>query len=325
MFFSIIIPVYNRPEELSELLESLTAQTYKHFEVVVIEDGSTKKSDALCADFAQKLAIQYYFQENTGQGFARNAGFKLAKGDFFIILDSDCVLPSQYLVEVLKGITAKNLDVFGAPDKAAETFSPLQKALNYALTAPLSTGGLRGNHTSTYLPRSFNMGLHRRVWEKIGGFEITRLGEDLIYSLRMLAAGFRVGFLPNAFVYHKRRTSFSGFARQMQFFGRSRINVALHFPQSLKFVHFLPTFFLLGMLFAFFMAGFGAFYFLYMYIGYALLVSIDAWTKEKNLRIALYALWAVFLQHSCYGYGFLKDYLRCKICKQPNIAHEYPK
>src|SRR6195952_1388075 len=251
MFFSIIIPLYNRPQEIKELLETLTRQTYKNFEVLVIEDGSTKDAAVIVDSFKDKLNVRYFVKPNAGQGFARNFGFERAAGDYFVIFDSDCLIPADYLEIVNNSLQINWLDAYGGPDDAHPSFTPTQKAISYSMTSPFTTGGIRGNKKGIgqFHPRSFNMGISRQVWEKAGGFIITRLGEDIEYSIRIHSMGFKIGLICDAKVYHKRRTNFLQFYKQLHFFGRARINVYKFFPQQLKAVHFFPAVFTLGLIF----------------------------------------------------------------------------
>src|SRR6195952_3148711 len=251
MFFSIIIPLYNRPQEIKELLETLTRQTYKNFEVLVIEDGSVDDAEEIIKSFAGQLDIKYYVKENGGQGFARNFAFERANGDYFIIFDSDCLIPDDYLEIVNNSLAEDWLDAYGGPDAAHPSFTPTQKAISYSMTSPFTTGGIRGNKKGIgqFHPRSFNMGMSRQVWEKAGGFIITRLAEDLEYSIRIHSMGFKIGLICDAKVYHKRRTNFLQFYKQLHFFGRARINVYKFFPSQLKAVHFFPAVFTLFVIF----------------------------------------------------------------------------
>eukprot|EP01136_Pigoraptor_vietnamica_P039726 Opistho-1_new@10829 len=249
MFFSIIIPLYNRPQEIDELLATLTKQTYTQFEVLVIEDGSVNDAKSIVDSYTNLLDIKYFVKANEGQGFTRNYGFERAKGDYFVIFDSDCLIPNDYLEIVTDYLFEHQLDAYGGPDAAHESFTPVQKAISYAMTSPFTTGGIRGNkkHVGQFHPRSFNMGVSREVWEKVGGFILTRLGEDIEYSIRIHESGFKIGLIPAAKVYHKRRTSFAQFYKQLHFFGRARINIYKHFPKELKLVHFFPAAFTVGL------------------------------------------------------------------------------
>lgn len=316
MLFSFIIPVYNRPDEVKELLETIEKQVFDtqniSFEIFVIEDGSTYKADELVNEFANRLPILYFFKENTGQGFSRNFAFERAKGDYFIILDSDCLLPPTYLQTIYNHLQNNLLDAFGGPDAAHSSFTDTQKAISYAMTSLFSTGGIRGNKRAAekFRPRSFNMGISKKVWETVGGFVITRMGEDIEFSIRIEKAGFKVGLIPDAFVYHKRRTSFKQFYKQLHFFGRARINIRRFYPEELKLVHFFPSAFVLflasipigfllktqvGMLMLFFLAA------------YYLLIFFDAFGKTKSIKVAAMSLLAVMVQLTGYGIGFLTE------------------
>jgi len=315
-FFSVIIPVYNRPIELAELLNCLTQQLYTNFEVVIIEDGSKIDSKEVVDTFKNKLAISYFVKENGGQGFARNYAFERAKGDFFIILDSDALIEPSYLTEVYKGIQEEQLDLFGGPDREHVSFTPIQKAISYSMTSFFTTGGIRGkakNIGGKFHPRSFNMGISRQVWEKTGGFKITRMGEDIEFSIRCIENGFKSGLLPNAFIYHKRRTSFIQFYEQLHFFGRARINISRFFPKELKWVHFIPmAYFIffwntviwniidikLGMILS------------SMLITYWILIFLDALIKSKSFLIAFLGLISANIQLLAYGKGFLEEGLK---------------
>lgn len=247
MKFSVIIPVFNRPEELQELLQSLKNQSLHEFEVVVIEDGSTIDSSEIVEEFKSQFPIRYLIQPNTGQGFARNNGMKIAQGDFFVILDSDVILPVNYLQELSDAITKRKLDAFGGPDAAGQDFSALQKAMDFAMTSFWTTGGIRGKmkNPSKYQARGFNMGVSRKVFEHTGGFVDPNQGEDIEWSLRVKKAGFRLELVKEAFVYHKRKNTVSSFSKQAFSFGRNRVNVSRFHPGAIKLVHWLPTAFLL--------------------------------------------------------------------------------
>lgn len=315
MFFSIIIPLYNRPQEIKELLSTLCKQTYMQFEVLVIEDGSVNDAKDIVASFENKLDVKYFYKENSGQGFSRNFGFERAKGDYFIIFDSDILVPSDYLETVKDYLFEHQLDAFGGPDAAHESFTPVQKAISYAMTSPFTTGGIRGNkkHIGQFHPRSFNMGISREVYEKVGGFILTRLGEDIEYSIRIHENGFKIGLIPAAKVYHKRRTSFTQFYKQLHFFGRARINIYKHFPSELKLVHFFPAVFTLGLGFVILC---NIFYRPLAYVGnflvllYFLLIFFHAWQLNKSIKIAFLSVIASFIQLTAYGLGFIQDFVK---------------
>ena len=315
MFFSIIIPVYNRPQEIKELLSTLCKQTYLQFEVLIIEDGSVNDAKEIVASFAEKLDIKYFFKENSGQGFSRNYGFERAKGDYFIIFDSDVLVPSDYLATVKNYLFENHLDAFGGPDAAHESFTPIQKAISYAMTSPFTTGGIRGNkkHMGQFHPRSFNMGISRAVYEQVGGFILTRLGEDIEYSIRIHESGFKIGLIPEAKVYHKRRTSFYQFYKQLHFFGRARINIYKHFPKELKAVHFFPAIFTLGLGFTLICniwykpLAYVCNFFLILYF---LLILFHALQLNKSIKIAFLSVIASFIQLTAYGLGFMQDFVK---------------
>ncbi|SOE23646.1 Glycosyltransferase, catalytic subunit of cellulose synthase and poly-beta-1,6-N-acetylglucosamine synthase [Spirosomataceae bacterium TFI 002] len=312
--FSIITPVFNRPNEVFELLESLTKQNFKDFEVIIVEDGSSQKCEEVCSQFKDSLNVKYFFKENTGQGFSRNFAFEKAQGDYFIQLDSDVLVPEQYFDEINKSLAQYTWDAFGGPDAAHSSFSPIQKAINYAMTSVFTTGGIRGKKTNMggqFTPRSFNFGLSRKVWEKVGGYKITRMGEDIEFSKRIIEAGFKVGLIPEAFIFHKRRTSLRQFFNQLHFFGRARINIARFYPEQLKLVHFFPaafTLFLLACVLSFFIYPPIAFVGLTFFAIYCSLLFFDALrVYDFNIKIATLSLLACLVQLVGYGIGFLSE------------------
>ncbi|UOE52715.1 glycosyltransferase [Mucilaginibacter sp. SMC90] len=318
MFFSIIIPLYNRPQEIKELLETLTLQTYRDFEVLVIEDGSVNDAEAIVNTFTDKLNLRYFKKQNEGQGFTRNFGFERAKGDYFVIFDSDCLIPPTYLEIVNNSLAANYLDAYGGPDGAHDSFTPTQKAISYSMTSPFTTGGIRGNKKGIgqFHPRSFNMGVSRQAWEKAGGFIITRLGEDIEYSIRIHSLGFKIGLIPDAVVFHKRRTSFYQFYKQLHFFGRARINISKFFPQELKLVHFFPAAFTVGVILTIILNLFGSVLAPvgnFILLIFTLLIFFHAWWKNKSLKIAFLSIVAAFTQLIAYGLGFIQDFWKRKV------------
>jgi glycosyltransferase involved in cell wall biosynthesis len=321
MQFSIIIPLYNRPQEIKELLETLTHQTYKQFEVLVIEDGSKDDAEDIVKSFAGKLDVHYYAKPNSGQGFTRNYAFERAKGDYFVILDSDCLIPADYL-QIVNDSLAKNwLDVYGGPDDAHPSFTPTQKAISYAMTSPFTTGGMRGgkNSIAKFHPRSFNMGLSREVWEKTGGFIITRMAEDLEFSIRVQRMGFKTGLIADAKVYHKRRTNFRQFFKQLHFFGRGRINLYTFFSNELKPMHFFPAVFVLFLIFTLLVNAFRCPLWLpcdILLAIFILLIFFHAWWKNKSLKIAFLSVGAAFTQLTAYGIGFMQEFWKRVILKK---------
>ncbi len=311
-FYSIVIPVFNRPIEIDELLHSLTKQTFTNFEVIIVEDGSSEKCDTIIDKYREKLDIQYFFKPNSGQGFSRNYGFERAKGDYYIVFDSDCLIPPHYFTAVEKALTEKKLDAYGGPDKAHPSFSIIQKAISYAMTSPFTTGGIRGSkkHVGTFHPRSFNMGISKAVFEKTKGYIIPFKGEDIEFSIRIIKNGFKTGLIENAYVYHKRRTSLAQFYKQLHFFGTARINVARFFPKELKLIHALPAFFVIGFIVYLLLPIFNftlfklATFILVIYYG---AIFIDATMKYKSIRVGLTSIATSFVQLTGYGIGFLKE------------------
>ncbi len=311
--FSVIIPVYNRPEELAELLECLARQTYPPHEVIVIEDGSAVTSRHVVKSFKNRLPLSYYEKPNEGQGFTRNYGMARATGDFFIILDSDALLEPGYLGIVNDYLNSHPVDLYGGPDTDHPDFTPVQKAISYAMTSLFTTGGIRGkkkNLGGTFHPRSFNMGLSREVWEKTGGFCVTRMGEDIIFSIGAIRQGFRTALIPEAFIYHKRRTRFSQFFRQLKFFGRARINIARYYPEELKAVHFFPALFFLGLAAVPVLAFVSPPLFKIaaaLYVCYFFIIFLDALQRTRQLKVAVLSVIASVCQLSAYGIGFLEE------------------
>jgi glycosyltransferase involved in cell wall biosynthesis len=321
MLFSIIIPLYNRPQEIKELLESLTLQTYRQFEVLVLEDGSVNDAADIVKSFQYQFDVRYFVKKNEGQGFTRNYGFERAKGDYFIIFDSDCLIPPDYLQIVNDHLQTNWLDAYGGPDDAHPSFTPVQKAISYAMTSPFTTGGIRGNKKGIgqFHPRSFNMGVSRKVWETVGGFIITRSGEDIEYSIRIHSAGFKIGLIPAAKVYHKRRTDFLQFYKQLHFFGRARINVYKFFPSELKAVHFFPAIFTLGIFFTLIanilrwpiaeLCNFA-------YILFILLIFFHSLWRNKSAKVAFLSIIAAITQLTAYGLGFMQDFWKRVVLKR---------
>jgi glycosyltransferase involved in cell wall biosynthesis len=248
MFFSIIIPVYNRPNEIGDLLESLTLQVNKDFEVIVIEDGSKFPSEQIVTRYQEKLQISYYYQENKGQGFARNLGLSCAKGNYFVFFDSDCIIPKQYLALLYHALNERKLDAHGGPDDAGEDFTPLQKAMNFSMTSFWTTGGIRGKlkDPAKYQARGYNMGFSRKVYQEVGGFIDPNMAEDIELSIRIKKAGFKLELVKEAYVFHRRKNTYISFLRQSFQFGRNRIHVGRFHPEAVQAVHLLPLGFLLG-------------------------------------------------------------------------------
>jgi len=336
IFLSVIIPLYNRPEEVDELLDTLTRQTVRDFEVLVIEDGSARDAREVVDKYRDRLDIHYHVKPNEGQGCTRNYGFARAKGDYFIIFDSDCLIPPDYMEHVVRRLQSDWLDAYGGPDAAHPSFTPVQKAISYAMTSPFTTGGIRGNkkHVGVYHPRSFNMGISREVWEKTGGFRLTRMGEDIEFSIRVQESGFRTGLIPEAVVYHKRRTDFLRFYRQLHFFGRARINIYKYFPSELKLIHFFPSAFVvfLGVSLLLNLLSLTP-YGLPLLQGlcngllalYVVLLFGHALIKTRSLKVALMGVWAAFVQLTAYGLGVFSGVFKQIILKKEDKADYYSK
>lgn len=313
MFFSVIIPVYNRPDEVDELLQSLCQQSYKNFETLIIEDGSEDRCKNIVDKYTDRLDLSYYYKENSGQGFSRNYGFERAEGDYFIVFDSDCLIPSHYFQAVNDYLSTHDLDAYGGADREHPSFTPTQKAISYAMTSPFTTGGIRGNkqHAGTFHPRSFNMGISREVFEATGGYRITRMGEDIEFSIRIIDKGFKTGLIPEAYVFHKRRTNLKQFFKQLHFFGRARINIGRFYPSEVKFIHTLPATFTVGMVFFLTLPFWNLSLFKLLLIPFVLffaLIFVHSSLKNKSLSIGLLSTAASFIQLTAYGIGFLTEW-----------------
>jgi len=319
MFFSFIVPVYNRPDEIDELLESLTMFTSSiPFEVVIVEDGSTIPCENIIEKYTPKLTISYYFKSNSGPGDSRNYGMTLAKGDYYIILDSDCIIPPNYLSQVQKSLEEEYVDCFGGPDAALDSFSDIQKAINFTMTSFLTTGGIRGGSEKVdkFQPRSFNMGLSKKAFEASNGFGNIHPGEDPDLSIRLWNLDFKTKLIKNAFVYHKRRISWEKFQIQVNKFGKARPILNFWYPEYTKITFWFPSLFLLGFLFSALLVIFKIYFFIALYGFYFSLLFISSLLSNKSLKIALYSLWATIIQFYGYGKGFLQSYYKISILKQ---------
>jgi len=325
--FSFIIPVYNRPDEIDELLQSLTKQTFTEpFEVVVVEDGSTISSKEVIGKYAHNLDISYYEKPNSGPGDSRNYGMRKAKGNYFLILDSDCILPSQYLVEVKNALQKTDVDCFGGPDAAHESFTNVQKAINYVMTSFLTTGGIRGSEKSVdkFQPRSFNMGLSQKAFKATQGFGNIHPGEDPDLTIRLWKRGFETQFISKAYVYHKRRISWKKFYQQVQKFGKCRPILNSWHPETAKITYWFPTAFVVGVLLAIVSLFFGFPIFIQLLGLYLAVLFIDATIKNKSILIGLQALIATFIQFFGYGIGFLVATFKIAVLHQkPQKAFPY--
>ncbi|WP_269684740.1 glycosyltransferase [Flavobacterium lacustre] len=319
MLFSLIIPVYNRPDEVDELLESLSQQDYtKNFEVVIVEDGSSLRCDDVVRKYAGKLHLSYCYKENSGPGDSRNYGMKKANGDYFIIFDSDCIIPNHYLSEVDKALKQNYVDCFGGPDKALDSFSDIQKAINFAMTSFLTTGGIRGGSEKIdkFQPRSFNMGMSRKAFEASKGFGNIHPGEDPDLSIRLWNLGFETKLFTKAFVYHKRRIDWDKFSVQVNKFGKARPILNSWYPQYNKLTFFFPTVFIIGFFLSIVLLLFNQDTLLQLYILYFLVLFLVSTYQNKSLKIGYLSLIAVWKQFYGYGLGFLKSYIKVIIMKQ---------
>ena len=315
MKYSFIIPVYNRPDEVDELLESMCTQTLKDFEVVIVEDGSSIPCKEVVDRYADRLNIRYYSKPNSGPGQTRNYGVERASGEYVLILDSDVVLPDGYLQAVEDELKAQPSDAFGGPDRAHPSFTPTQKAINYAMTSFFTTGGIRGGKKKMdkFYPRSFNMGVRTEVYKALEGFSKMRFGEDIDFSTRIFKGGYACRLFPEAWVWHKRRTDLHKFFKQVHNSGIARINLTKRHPGTLKLVHMLPAVFTAGcallLLLALITALCGCSYFWVYLIPFALfavIIFLDATRAEKSVGVGWRAVLAAFVQLTGYGSGFLR-------------------
>ena len=322
MRYSVIVPVFNRPDEVGELLASLKEQTFTDFEVVIVEDGSTNTCKSVCDGYSGTLDLHYFNKDNSGPGQSRNYGAERARGDYFLILDSDVVLPPGYLQAVEDELTHEPADAFGGPDRAHPSFTDTQKAISYAMTSFFTTGGIRGGKKKLdkFYPRSFNMGIRREVYQALGGFAKMRFGEALDFSIRIFQGGYRCRLFPEAWVWHKRRTDFRKFFRQVFNSGIARVNLYKKYPDSLKLVHLLPSVFTVGTIALVLTSAVGRV--LMHYAGthryywlcaapwlpillFCLVILIDATIRNKSLKIGFMSVGASFVQLFGYGCGFI--------------------
>lgn len=332
MKYSIIVPVFNRPDEVDELLESLLSQEEKDFEVIIVEDGSQVPCKKVCDKYADRLDLHYYYKENSGPGQSRNYGAERAKGDYLLILDSNVVLPKGYIRAVSEELNREPADAFGGPDCAHESFTDTQKAISYSMTSFFTTGGIRGGKKKLdkFYPRSFNMGIRRDVYQELGGFSKMRFGEDIDFSIRIFKAGKRCRLFPEAWVWHKRRTDFRKFWKQVYNSGIARINLYKKYPDSLKLVHLLPMVFTVGTTCLLLLILSGLFLLcipilniigsLLVMIGlmplllYSIIICVDSTMQNNSLKIGLLSIAAAFIQLTGYGCGFISAWWKRCVC-----------
>lgn len=324
MRYSLIIPVYNRPDEVDELLESLTRQHFQDFEVLVVEDGSSVPCESVVDRYATSLDIHYLKKANSGPGQTRNFGAERSRGEYLLILDSDCVLPPNYLDAIEAELQKEPADAFGGPDRAHESFTRVQKAINYAMTSFFTTGGIRGGKKKMdkFYPRSFNMGIKADVYRALGGFSKMRFGEDIDFSIRIFKGGYRCRLFPEAWVWHKRRTDLKKFFKQVHNSGIARINLYKKYPESLKLVHMLPAVFTVGVMLVL-LASLACPWSLLLLAAFALIILLDATVQNKSLKIGIISVAAAFIQLTGYGTGFLRAWWkRCVLGKDEFSAFE---
>lgn len=320
--FSVIIPTFNRRDEVHDLLISLQKQTFDHqrFEVIIVDDGSTDGTNHLVESMRSSVdfRLRFFQQDHAGPGLARNLGMTQAAGEYFLFIDSDCLADERWLEGLANAIEQEQPLAFGGPDGVLPEFSPLQKAIDYAMTSFLTTGGMRG-HTrkrlAKFYPRSYNMGIHRSIFAKLGGMNNLRHGQDLEFSRRIVASGAKVIYIPAAIVYHKRRTSLQKFFRQIFNWGVARINLTKIDQAILEPLHFMPavgadTFIVLTILAPFCRI---CRYLWLLSSGAGLLILgvivIDAYRRYRQVKPALLAPLVALTQVFAYGFGFTAAYI----------------
>lgn len=310
-YFSVIVPVYNRREEVKDLLESLSQQSNKDFEVIIVEDGSTEPCEDVVHGYKDLIAIKYFHKSNEGRSIARNFGIGQAQGSYCVFFDSDCIIPPGYFKVLAKELNDDYTDCFGGPDAAHESFSNIQKAINYSMTSFLTTGGIRGGKIKLdkFVPRSFNMGYSKEVWRKVGGFR-EMFSEDIDMSTRIKQAGYSIKLIRDAYVYHKRRVNLRLFLRQIYVFGMSRITLYLLYPDSLKAVHLLPSLFTIASAIMIILSVFWRWWVILPLTAYTIALYISAFTQTKNYKISALAILTSFIQLWGYGSGFLYAFIR---------------
>ena len=316
--FSFIVPVFDRPAELNELLESLKVQTYRNFEVIVAEDGSSVRSEAVVQSYAETITLRYLDLPRSGPSLARNRAMEVAKGDYLLFVDSDCILPANYLERLNDFLQDTPLDLFGGPDRAAEDFNNRQKAISFAMTSFLTTGGIRGGKKKIdrFYPRSFNMGISRKAYESLGGFPITRMhpGEDMVFSIELMRKGFGSGLIPCSPVWHKRRTSFKKFFRQVWGFGFTRHIISRVYPDTFRLYYLFPSLFILGSgLLVMLSILTGMIWPLIPIAAWISLILLDSWIRGRDFVVAILSVWASLIQMSGYGLGFLTAFAESRI------------
>lgn len=325
LYFSIIIPIYNRPDELDELLLSIVSQQFKNnFEVIVVEDGSDVPSKHIVDSYRDKLNIAYYTKDNSGPGLSRNFGMQKAKGNYYIILDSDCILPKNYLSTVLKSLLHNFTDAFGGADAAHSSFTNIQKAINYAMTSVLTTGGIRGNkNLKKFQPRSFNMGISKKAFKATAGFSHIRFGEDINLTFRLWENNFETQFIEEAFVYHKRRINWNSFFKQTFNFGAARPILNKLHPNTAKLTYWFPSIFVVGLLLSILISFLNFNGITYFFTIYFIFVFFDALIKNKNVVVAFLSIVATLVMFFGYGLGFVRSMFRLSILSK-SVKDAFP-
>lgn len=294
-------------------------------EIIVVEDGSSKSSSAIVRKFDESLRIKYCFKKNSGPGDSRNYGMERASGDYFILLDSDCILPKDYLSIIETALQKDYVDAFGGPDAAHESFSSWQKAINYSMTSFLTTGGLRNIETASrkFQLRSFNMGLSKKAFAMTGGFSKQRIGEDIDLNFKLLKSGCSTRLISEAFVFHKRRTSLYSFYKQTNNFGAARPILNKMHPGSSKLSYWLPSLFVLGFLTACAFLYFEFVSGIVLYGLYTFLVLLDSFAKTRSAGVAINSVLAVYVQFFGYGLGYLRSVFRLYV-RRVDIKAAFP-
>lgn len=314
MKFSLIVPTFGRPDEVTEFLDSLLQQKHSSFEVI-ISDGTPK--DTLRPELKRfenngVYPLTVHYEEFLPVSAARNDGAKLASGEYFIFLDSDCIIPANYLNEIEAYLADNDADIFGGPDAAHADFTTLQKAISYSMTSMLTTGGIRGkkSHVGTYHPRGFNMGMKRTAFEAVNGYSTFRCGEDIELSIRLIKAGYKTALIEKAHVFHKRRTSLKQFYKQVFRFGAARVNIWKMHPEELKLTHLFPLVFSIAFMVSVLLAFIPLANFLALPMAlYLIAVLIDSTVQNKSLAVGLKSVQTTVVMHFGYGFGFGKNFI----------------
>lgn len=320
--FSVIIPVYNRPQEVRELLESLSVQQHKEFEAIIVEDGSTIRCEDICKEFSDRIPVSYHYKENGGPASARNFGAQWARGEWLLFFDSDCIIPDKYFEYVSAELAEQECQLFGGADRSHPSFTTLQKAIDYSMTSIITTGGIRGNRKSAdkFYPRTFNMGIKKTVFDQIGGFSNMRFGEDVDFSYKVKEGGYDSRFFPNAWVYHKRRNTFRTFFKQVFNSGIARIHLSKRHPGTLKLVHLLPSAFVLGCIFFIIISAIWSWWCITPLVLLCGIIFADAIAGKREIKTAFAAIAASFTQLWGYGSGLLIGWWNICILGKSNYA-----